>query len=1079
MNDAVTRKYLKDIEQAYRTGNATEHTYRSYLKNLLETLYPDVTATNEPKRVKYGAPDFIIARKQTPLGHIETKDIGVSLDQIERTDQMKRYLGGFSNLILTDYIEFRWYVAGQHRMTARLAKVGEKGKWTAEADGIEQVGKLLQGFMLAEIPTIATPKELAIRMASIAQLIRDAINQAFQSEEGGGTLHLEMEGFRQVLLPDLTREQFADMYAQTICYGLFAARCNSKPNILFTREYAAFHMPRTNPFLSKLFGYMAGPDLDERVVWAVDDLAEVLNRCDMAAILRDFGKRTRQEDPVVHFYETFLSAYDSKMREMRGVYYTPEPVVSYIVRSVDYLLKKDFGLAEGLADATKIKVAGADGKHGLEAHKVQILDPATGTGTFLHSVIDLIYESFQNNKGMWSSYVSEHLLPRLFGFELLMAPYTVAHMKLGLQLTEMGYDFKGKSRLGVYLTNTLEEGFEGSKLPFVEWLVEEATAASNVKYDYPVMVIIGNPPYSGHSANKGSWITGLLHDKSGNYFEVDDKPLGEQNPKYLLDDYVKFIRFAQWRIERTGYGILAFITNHGYLDNPTFRGMRQSLMRSFDEIYILDLHGDSKKKERSPDGIRDENVFDIQQGVAIGIFVKQQVRTSSHMATVRHAHVWGPREVYQKVGQEQYLVGGKYHWLAAHEVVTTEWKTLTPQSPFYLFIPQNTDLQTDYEKGWKVTDIFPVNSTGIKTHRDHFVLDFDASALYRRIADFRNLHLTDQEIAEKYELQNTRDWKLHINRHSLAANLEWNIYFTECLYRPFDVRAYFHHETVVELPRYEVMNHMVRKNNIGLLVNRQIRIEDICHFWVTNLPADFHVLETAHASVSLLPLYFYPQSNKKTLFDTNEPSTAPGGRRPNLSPAFITAMEDKLGMRFVADGRGDLQETFGPEDVFDYMYAVFHSPTYRSRYAEFLKIDFPRLPLTANADLFRDLSQIGRRLVALHLMEQFGKAVPSYPVDGGHLVEKVEYLVEKDKPEQGRVYINKAEYFEGVPPEVWEFHVGGYQVCQKWLKDRKGRALSFDDIKHYQRIVAALAETIVLMDQVDKVIDEYGGWPIE
>ncbi len=575
------RTYLKDIEQAYHAGNATEHTYRSYLKHVLETLYPDVTATNEPKRVKYGAPDFIIARKQTPLGHIETKDIGVSLDQIERTDQMRRYLGGFANLILTDYIEFRWYVAGQQRMTARLAKVAGKGKWTVDADGIEQVSKLLQGFMLAEIPTIATPKELAMRMASIAQLIRDAINRTFQSEEGGGTLHQEMEGFRQVLLPDLTREQFADMYAQTICYGLFAARCDARPGTIFTREYAAFHMPKTNPFLARLFAYMAGPDLDERVVWAVDDLAAVLNRCDMAAILRDFGKRTRQEDPVVHFYETFLSAYDPRMREMRGVYYTPEPVVSYIVRSVDYLLKKDFGLPEGLADATKLRATSADGTYSEEAHKVQILDPATGTGTFLHSVIDLIYESFQHNKGMWSSYVSEHLLPRLFGFELLMAPYTVAHMKLGLQLTGTGYDFKGKTRLGVYLTNTLEEGFEGGKLPFAEWLVEEANAASNVKYDAPVMVIIGNPPYSGHSANKGSWITGLLHDKSGNYFEVDGKPLGEQNPKYLNDDYVKFIRFAQWRIERTGYGILAFITNHGYLDNPTFRGMRQSLMRNF------------------------------------------------------------------------------------------------------------------------------------------------------------------------------------------------------------------------------------------------------------------------------------------------------------------------------------------------------------------------------------------------------------------------------------------------------------------------------------------------------------------
>jgi predicted helicase len=1084
MNEVAIRKYLRSIEQAYRTGNATEHTYRSYLKELLETLYPDVTATNEPKRVKYGAPDFIIACKQTPLGHIETKDIGVSLDQIERTDQMKRYLGGFSNLILTDYIEFRWYVAGQHRMTARLAKVGGKGKWTAEADGIEQVGKLLQGFMLAEIPTIATPKELAIRMASIAQLIRDAINQAFQSEEGGGTLHLEMEGFRQVLLPDLTREQFADMYAQTICYGLFAARCNSKPNTLFTREYAAFHMPKTNPFLSKLFGYMAGPDLDERVVWAVDDLAEVLNRCDMAAILRDFGKRTRQEDPVVHFYETFLSAYDPKMREMRGVYYTPEPVVSYIVRSVDYLLKKDFGLAEGLADATKLKVTSADGKHGLEAHKVQILDPATGTGTFLHSVIDLIYESFQNNKGMWSSYVSEHLLPRLFGFELLMAPYTVAHMKLGLQLTEMGYDFKGKSRLGVYLTNTLGEVFEGPTLPFVQWLVEEADAAGNVKNNAPVMVIIGNPPYSGHSANS-SWketregrkeltfIGKLLQD----YYKVDGVPLGERNPKWLQDDYVKFIRFAQWRIERTGYGILAFITNHGYLDNPTFRGMRQSLMQTFDDIYVLDLHGNAMKKEQAPDGSKDENVFDIQQGVAIGLFVKRQNKAGlSQLATVHHAHLYGPREVYQKVAQEQYLVGGKYRWLTEHDITITEWRKLEPETPFYLFVPQDIDLRTEYEQGWKLTDIFPVNNIGMQTHRDYFITDIDVGGLYDRIAAFRGTALSDDDVRERFDLGS---WDFAKARTKLRANSNWQADFVHCLWRPFDTRFLYYSKDMIDRPRPQITEPLLQENR-ALLAMRQIALQEGCsHFLVANMPPIDRVFYSNKGAASVFPLYLYPDSNKNTLFNTAEPSTAPGGRRPNLSPAFITAMEDKLGMRFVADGRGDLQETFGPEDVFDYMYAVFHSPTYRSRYAEFLKIDFPRLPLTANADLFRELCKIGRRLVALHLMEQFGKAVPSYPVDGGHLVEKVEYLVEPDKPEQGRVYINKAEYFEGVPPEVWEFHVGGYQVCQKWLKDRKGRALSFDDIKHYQRIVAALAETIVLMDQVDKVIDEYGGWPIE
>ncbi len=749
MSEAVLRNYLAKVQQAYQAGNATEHTHRPTLKALVETIFPGMTATNEPKRVACGAPDFIITNKQTPLGYIETKDIGVSLDKTEHTDQMKRYLGSLTNLILTDYLEFRWYVAGQHRATARLARVGTKGKLVLESGGLENVGSLLQAFIVTQAPTVASPRELATRMAAIAQLIRHAIRQAFESEVGGGSLHAQMQSFREVLLPDLTYEQFADMYAQTICYGLFAARCNAPADTHFTREHAVYDIPKTNPFLRKMFGHIAGPDLDERIVWAVDDLAELLNRADMAAILQDFGKRTRQEDPVVHFYETFLAEYDPKMRELRGVYYTPEPVVSYIVRSVDYLLKKDFGLPEGLADATKLTAASSDGKHSLQSHRVQILDPATGTGTFLYYVIRQVYEMFKSNKGMWSSYVSQHLLPRLFGFELLMAPYAVAHMKLGLQLKQTGYDVGSNERLGVYLTNTLEEGFEGPTLPFAQWLVEEAEAAGNVKYDFPVMVVLGNPPYSGHSANsswretkEGKRVPTFIGKLVQDYYKVDGASLGERNPKWLQDDYVKFIRFAQWRIERTGYGIHAFITNNGYLDNPTFRGMRQSLMQSFDEIYVLDLHGNSRKKERSPDGTKDENVFDIQQGVAIGIFVKRQGKAdASLMATVRHADLWGPREILERMAQTQQLVGGKYHWLAENDITTTQWKTINPEKPFYLFVPQDVDLQTEYARGWKLQEIFPKTLLGPNSHRDDFAIAFTYEDAARRIGDLANLSL--------------------------------------------------------------------------------------------------------------------------------------------------------------------------------------------------------------------------------------------------------------------------------------------------------------------------------------------------
>jgi predicted helicase len=624
--------YLKAVAAALKADDATEHTHRPALHALLSSAGNDINPTNEPKQIKCGAPDFVVRRKTVPIGYVECKDIAVDLNRTQKSEQLKRYRASLSNLILTDYLEFRHFIDGEPVMTARIASIDAKGKLRRNAEGIEQLGQMVDLFLGHAGPTVANPKELAKRMAGLAQILRDLITKALDAEADAGTLHIQLAAFKDVLLHNLTEEQFADMYAQTICYGLFAARCNVEGTpeaARFNREHAAYDLPRTNPFLRSLFNQMAGPELDLRIAWAVEDLAELLRRADIGEILRDFGKATQQEDPVVHFYETFLAAYDPKMREARGVYYTPEPVVQYIVQSVDYILRKDFGLEGGLANHSKtditVKTQDDKGKTQTETrkvHRVQILDPAVGTGTFLHAVIRQIRDNTAHSAGAWSGYVREHLLPRVHGFELLMAPYTVAHMKLGLLLQETGYDFASDDRLGVYLTNTLEEAEHAtSGLPlFATTIAKEANDANHVKKDAPIMVVLGNPPYSGHSENKGQWISGLIDD----YKKVDGKPLGERNPKYLNDDYVKFIRFGQHRIQQTGYGVLAFISNHGYLDNPTFRGMRQSLMQTFDKIYILDLHGNSKKKETAPDGSKDENVFDIQQGVAICIMVKNR-----------------------------------------------------------------------------------------------------------------------------------------------------------------------------------------------------------------------------------------------------------------------------------------------------------------------------------------------------------------------------------------------------------------------------------------------------------------------
>ena len=1109
------KSYLAQVKREFGTGEATEHTHRAALKALVESFAPDVVAINEPKRVDCGAPDYVVKRGDLSVGYIEAKDVGKSLDEAERSEQLDRYLRSLENLVLTDYLEFRWYHKGSLRERARLAKLTRDGKIVSVKKGDAEVERLLASFLDQSPEPITSSKELSERLARLAREIQRAVVMAFEQDLASTELRNLRRAFAEVLIPDLDQPEktgeFADMYSQTIVYGLFAARCNHPGPEPFRRLGAARSIPRTNPFLRQLFETITGTALDdEPYVDYVEDVVTILDHTDLDSVLADFGKRTKQEDPVVHFYETFLAAYDPKLRERRGVYYTPEPVVSYIVRSVDSILKSHFGLGGGLMDSSTVDyeeeapVLDRYGKPDPEklperktetSPKVLILDPACGTGTFLYAVIDHIRQDFMahGNAGYWSAYVRDHLLPRIFGFELLMAPYAVAHFKLGMMLAgqdlpeaerkDWVYDFKSNERLGVYLTNTLEEAENPWKnLWGYEVIGREAQSASVVKRDKPIMVVIGNPPYSANSSNKDEWIIDLVRNS---YYPRDE--IKEHNPKLLLDDYVKFIRWGQWRIERTGSGVLAFITNHGYLDNPTFRGMRKALMDTFTEIYVLDLHGNINKKELSPDGSKDGNVFDIQQGVSIGIFVKDPGKEGAIM--VHHAGLWGERT-------------GKYEWLLTNQIDKTAWTRIEPQPPFYLFLPQDTKMLPEYEMGWKIIDIMPINSTGVKTHRDHFVLDFDLSSLRERISNFRDLNIRDDEIAKKYTLRDTGDWNLSQRRKSLAGNVQWNDHFTHCLYRPFDLRNYYHQVDVVNRPREEVMRHMLVGENLGLIFMRQVALQDVySHFGVAKYPVDNRAFYSNKGTMSLAPLSLYPfacekPSAQNTLTSADWP---PGkdGRVPNLSPEFVADFAEKLCLSFVPDGRGDLAATFGPEDVFDYIYAVFHSPRYRERYAEFLKIDFPRVPLTSDREKFRRLVELGGELVALHLLESPLLARPAtrYPVVGDNRVEKghPKYFAPGEVGpgsgskggdgdgdgavlEAGRVYINRSQYFEGVPPQVWEFQVGGYQVCDKWLKDRRGRQLSYDDLTHYQKVVVALKETIRLMEEVDSAV---GAWPLE
>jgi hypothetical protein len=1096
--ESAVRQYLTALRGAVATGDATEATHRPALKTLVESLVKAVNCVNEPKGSSAGRPDFKVLLGETPLGFIETKDIGANLIETQDTPQLKRYLANSGNLILTDYLDFRWFKKGLLSDTVRLAQLTPKGTIAAVPGADAQLHDLLINFLKADLITIASPKELAQRMAGLAKTVRKKIIEAFEDEAEVGELHTQLKAFREVLLPDLDVPKFADMYAQTICYGLFAAKCEPSTPPLLARDNAASYLPKTNPFLRKLFASIMAGDLNERVAFAIDGITFLLNHADIQAILQDFGKRTRKEDPVVHFYETFLAEYDSKLRKTRGVYYTPEPVVSFLVRSIDYILRHSFNKPLGLADPM-----------------VLALDPATGTATFHHTNIKLIYERFkeQGQYGQWSSYVRENLLPRLFGFELLMAPYAVAHLKLGLLLQQTGYDFSGDERLGIYLTNTLEEAAKKSDILFAQWISDESNAAAGIKRDKPIMVVFGNPPYSGHSANKGEWISNLIKS----YYQVDGKSLGEKNSKWLQDDYVKFIRWGQWRIEKTGAGVLAFITNNGYLDNPTFRGMRQQLMQAFTDIYILDLHGSSKKKEKAPDGSKDENVFDIQQGVCIGIFVKEPGKSGP--AQVHHAEVYGERE-------------SKYEFLLANDVASVSWVTLKPQTPFYLFVPQDVSARDEYERCWQITKVMPLNVLGFQTHRDHFAIDFDPDALRQRIAEMRAERLTDREFAEKYSVSDNRDWQLEVARCNLRADRDWERNLIECLYRPFDLRPCYFSETAMDYPRRELLDHVAGKRNLCLLTSRQQGKIGYRHCCVSREPPNDCVVSTSSREANqTFPLYLYHSASaRKGLFDNSGDATT--GRKPNLAPEFIAEIEEKLGLEFdpdlecgsllplsgreLAPGRQSASKlahstTFGPEDVFNYIYAIFHSPTYRKRYAEFLKIDFPRVPLTSDKGLFRKLCALGGELVALHLMEspELDKLVTTYPKKGNDTVENVRYLepglplTSILSPQAGRgskrdslsgpgagegkgevgeresngcVCINRDQYFAGIRPEEWEFHIGGHQVLQKWLKDRKGRKLSADDLTHYQRIVIALRETIRLMAEIDQAIPK---WPVE
>ncbi len=938
-------------------------------------------------------------------------------------------------------------------------------------------------FTLGYREAITTAQELAVRLAELAKVTRDRIHGALEIESERGRITRLMKAFSKTLVHDLDAEGFADMVAQTIAYGLLSARITDPQRA--SVDGLAHHM-RTNPLLRDLMSAFLelsdrqlsiGIDFDEL---GVSEVVELLDHANMDAVVRDFGDRNPREDPVIHFYESFLSEYDKQKKVERGVFYTPRPVVSYIVRSVDQLLRTEFGLDDGLADVTtwhemtkRYKNLSVPEGISRDQDFVQILDPATGTGTFLVEAIELIYRTLEDKwkaqgrgkrdiERLWNEYVPAHLLPRLHGYELLMAPYAIAHLKIGLKLYETGYRFGSEERAQVYLTNALEPAQDFSSLMdfAIPALAEEAQAVNQVKAGQRFTVVIGNPPYSGHSANKGDWIRGLLRgedgsDATGSYFHIDGKPLGERNPKWLNDDYVKFIRYAHRSIERTRVGILGFVTNHSYMDNPTFRGMRQSLKDTFAEVHLLDLHGNSKKKERTPEGGKDENVFDIQQGVAVCLYVKSAAGPDAP-TQLSHSDLWGERDA----GPD----GGKYGWLADNIVTSTPWAELSPTSPLYLFVPRDETLAREYEDWWGINGIFPVSSVGIITARDKLTIQWSSNEMKRVAANFAEL--PEDKARKDYDLpKDVRDWRVQWAQEDVRSHPNADKQIKPILYRPFDRRyTYYTGQTrgFICMPRPEVMRHMLAGPNLGLISVRQVAEGIFNHALVAKTISDFRTTLSNKGGSYIFPLYTYPTEGQEHLGMERE---------PNLGEEFVEALGSSLELEFISDASGNLQESFGPNDVFNYIYAVLHSPEYRQRYADFLKSDFPRIPLASDPSVFAALVALGKSLAALHLMESEGDEVPAFPVAGDNRVDRVRYAP------PNRVFVNRAQYFESVSPETWEFTIGGYRPAEKWLKDRKGHVLSDYDIDHYRQIIAALAGTGHLMKEIDELIEGHGGWP--
>ena len=1072
MSVKAVEDYISEVSRLAKSGITTEHTFRGALAMLLDALAPNLKAFNEPKRTECGAPDYIVQDK-TGLGvfYVEAKDLGDDdLGGKKRTghkEQFDRYKAALDTIIFTDYLDFHLYRHGEFVSSVKIGDYDGAGKVSGISGAYDKLAELIKEAALSTPQRIDSSKRLAELMAGKARLLQrnaakfltpltKAYDDAPSHAKPPVTPILELLiGMRDVLMPNVGADEFSDIFAQTLTYGMFAARLNDPTPESFTRSEAMGLIPKTNPFLKQFFSYVAN-NLEEELEWMVDDLADLFRAADVEKIMRGYGRTGA--DPMIHFYEDFLAEYDAGLRKDRGVWYTPIQVVKFIVGAADWALRTRFNLVDGLADRGKVEIECEEiAPHGKKmtqkvkksVHRVQLLDPSTGTGTFIAEAIRQIFAKFKGNEGMWPGYVESDLLPRLNGFELLMASYTMAHIKIDFALREtlgkreegIGKREEFKQRFNVFLTDSLSDWHK--ELPgglFASALAPEQQGADEVKRDTPVMVVLGNPPYSGISQNNGEWISKLVDDYK---VEPGGKIKLQERKHWLNDDYVKFIRLAEHYVEKNGEGIVAYITPHGFLDNPTFRGMRWHLMQTFDEIWTLNLHGNSKKKEVAPDGGKDECVFNIMQGVAITLFVKCKGSTGLTRLTGlkdETKNLVNPVNPVKNNCRVYYadLWGKKKEKLAALDEATMEsieWQELKPTEPMLFFTPRDKSaeaVEDDWNDCFGIAELMKITSSGIVSMGDSFAYSDSRDEVESKLIDLKKNEYKPADLKRKYSLgKNYADFILKFN-HSSFDKMK----IMEAAYRPFEKKWTYFNGDVLWRTRYAVLRHLTNSNNVGLCLIKICSRDDDLPVFVTDKITDKTILSSKD-NANVFPLYLYEENMGKV------------EKKANLDKDIVAK---------IAEIGGELS----PEDIFDYIYGVLHSPAYRTKFKEFLKVDFPRIPYPKDLGEFERFRAAGRELRAVHLMKDaepsLSEARGRFPIAGDNVVDAVKW-------DNGRVYINRAQYFDNVPLEAWEQAIGGYRPAEKYLKDRKNRALSQEELKHYQRIILALTKTREIMER--------------